>query len=89
MPSAAHFLEKRHEVLSLVCAMQKKRISIERQQIDAVMNAEGDAAVDMLQLLYSFINGPEYEWVPVFRTQDYLLLSFDNGPAALPAAGLH
>lgn len=43
------------------CCLQRKRIPIEHVQIEAAMAAEGDAAVEVLQSIYSFIHSPSYE----------------------------
>lgn len=41
--------------------MQRKRIPVERGQIEAVMAAEGDAALEVLQTIFTFIHSPSYE----------------------------
>lgn len=39
---------------------QRRDIPIESRQVEAVISAEGDAASDMLQLLYAFINSDAF-----------------------------
>ncbi|GIL57286.1 hypothetical protein Vafri_12544 [Volvox africanus] len=41
--------------------IKRKRIPIERSQIEAVMAAEGDVAVEVLQAIFNFIHSPSYE----------------------------
>ena len=41
--------------------MQRKRIPIDRGQIEAVIAADGDAAVEVLQAIFTFIHSPSYE----------------------------
>jgi hypothetical protein len=40
--------------------MQRRDIPIEQQQIEAIINADGDAASEVLQAIYSFINSEAY-----------------------------
>lgn len=42
------------------CLLQKRNIPIEQQQVEAIINAEGDAASEVLQAIYSFINSEAY-----------------------------
>jgi hypothetical protein len=35
---------------------------VDQQQIEAVINADDDAATDVLQYIYSFINSDAYRW---------------------------
>jgi hypothetical protein len=39
---------------------QRRNIPVDQQQIEAVINAEDDAATDVLQYIYSFINSDAY-----------------------------
>ncbi len=41
--------------------MQKKGIIIDRPQVNAVIAAEGDACIEVLQTIYNFIQSPAYE----------------------------
>lgn len=41
--------------------LQKRNIPIDQQQIEAIINAEGDAASEVLQAIYSFINSDAYQ----------------------------
>lgn len=41
--------------------MQKKGIPADKQQIEAVMAAEEDAAVEMLQMLHTVLSNSENE----------------------------
>lgn len=45
--------------------VQRKHIAIEPQQVECIMAADGDAAVELLQTLHTFIHGPGFEWVHV------------------------
>ena len=47
--------------LGTFLCLQKKGIPIEQSQVDAVIAAEGEAAVEMLQAIYAFIQSPGYE----------------------------
>jgi hypothetical protein len=40
--------------------MQRRSIPVDSQLVEAVITAEGDAASDLLQLLYAFINSDAY-----------------------------
>jgi hypothetical protein len=40
---------------------QKKRFPVDRRQIEAVMAADTDAAVEVLQAVYSYIHSQAYE----------------------------
>lgn len=42
------------------CCLQKRNIPIDLQQIEAVITAEDDAASDVLQTIFSFINSDAY-----------------------------
>ena len=45
----------------LLTSAQKKQLQVEKQQIEAVMNAEGEAAGELLQTIHGFIHSPGYE----------------------------
>ncbi len=40
---------------------QKKQIPVEPSIVQGVMAAEGDAATELVQLLYDFIHGPTFQ----------------------------
>lgn len=44
----------------LLCPQQKRNIPVDQQQIESVISAEDDAASDVLQSIYSFINSEAY-----------------------------
>eukprot|EP00198_Chlamydomonas_reinhardtii_P009932 XP_001699269.1 predicted protein [Chlamydomonas reinhardtii] len=46
--------------------IKRKRIPIDRGQIEAVIAADGDAAVEVLQAIFTFIHSPSYDDQPDF-----------------------
>ena len=36
-------------------------MSVERAQVNAIISAEGDVCIEVLQTIYNWIQGPEYE----------------------------
>jgi hypothetical protein len=40
--------------------LQRRDIPVDQQMIEAVINAEGEAASEVLQTLYTFINSDAY-----------------------------
>eukprot|EP00195_Chlamydomonas_chlamydogama_P013528 CAMPEP_0202890600 /NCGR_PEP_ID=MMETSP1392-20130828/946_1 /ASSEMBLY_ACC=CAM_ASM_000868 /TAXON_ID=225041 /ORGANISM="Chlamydomonas chlamydogama, Strain SAG 11-48b" /LENGTH=647 /DNA_ID=CAMNT_0049574201 /DNA_START=144 /DNA_END=2087 /DNA_ORIENTATION=+ len=59
--NVASIQRKKQNWIVLEKFFKKKRIPVERSQIDAVIAAEGDAAVEVLQAIYNFIHSPSYE----------------------------
>ena len=57
MPTGLHTL---HLLLLLHCCPQKRNMPIDQQQIESVITAEDDAASDVLQTIYAFINSDAY-----------------------------
>uniref|UniRef100_A0A383WH49 Calponin-homology (CH) domain-containing protein n=1 Tax=Tetradesmus obliquus TaxID=3088 RepID=A0A383WH49_TETOB len=51
---------KRANWVVLERLFKKRNIPIEQQQVEAIINAEGDAASEVLQAVYSFINSEAY-----------------------------
>jgi hypothetical protein len=41
--------------------LQRKGIPVEKTLADAAISADGDAAVEIIQTIYSFLHSPNYE----------------------------
>jgi hypothetical protein len=51
---------RRRRRAPLCCASQRRGVPVDARQVEAVMAAEGDAAAELLQLLYGFINSDAF-----------------------------
>jgi hypothetical protein len=48
-------------ICSVFYEMQRKGINVDRHQVNAVIAADGDVCIEVLQTIYTFIQSPNYE----------------------------